>query len=495
MNNISFNKKKYKHPLFFNFVLFIFIINLKDSKAYQEINITINGNGRQQIVNSGYSSYYKPNVILINGILQNYVDFYVDNLTQKINIITMRWFIKLKSCINMFSGLKNIMDFDFSNFDTSQVTEMGGMFQNLELLKTLDLSNFNTAIVKDMHQMFNGCTSLVSLNLNNFKTSQVRDFSWMFYNCNSLIYLNLYSFIIQDNVEIDSSMIPKKSVNLFLCFNIQTASKLMSNLNGHLNNCNNNCFINEAKLIIDKRTCIDRCANDNLYKYEYKNICFKTNSCSEISEYLYGNSDNEIYCNNQTKLIDEISEGYYLNDTNNKTIDKCNPKCKSCNNESNINDLCLLCNIENNYYPIINNTSNINSYINCSNYTPSGYIFDNYSLSYKPCYSTCKECKELGDNYNHQCLSCNENYYLNDTNCFENCTYYYYFDNLHIYHCTEDDKCPSDKSKLIKEKGECIEDCSKDNLYKYEYNNLCYNYNILPESTILIINNNFQKSI
>ena len=71
-------------------------------------------------------------------------------------------------------------------------------------------------------------------------------------------------------------------------------------------------------------------------------------------------------------------------------------------------------------------------------------------------------------------MQCIDNYYLNDTNCYENCSYYYYFDDLHIHHCTEDEKCPENKSKLILEKRECISDCSKDNLYKYEYNDSCF---------------------
>ena len=67
--------------------------------------------------------------------------------------------------------------------------------------------------------------------------------------------------------------------------------------------------------------CIDECNNDETYKYEYQNICFET--CLKASEYLYGSLDYEIYYNfNKTKCIDKIPDGYYLNDTNNKMIDK-----------------------------------------------------------------------------------------------------------------------------------------------------------------------------
>ena len=221
------------------------------------------------------------------------------------------------------------------------------MFQNVyvNLLKVLDLSNFDTSSVTSMKSMFEGLDSLVSLDLSNFNTSQVTDFKSMFDGCNSLIYLNLNSFIIQTSADINY-MLDSTSENLLLCYNTSKASQL----NGHSNSCDNNCFKNETKLIIDNKACIEECDN-NIYKYEYKSICFK--SCSEISEYFYGNLNYEIYYNyDKTKCIDKIPDGYYLNETNNKTIDKCDIKCKTCKNESNINDLCLSCNTENKYYPI-----------------------------------------------------------------------------------------------------------------------------------------------
>ena len=159
--------------------------------------------------------------------------------------------------------------------------------------------------------MFDGCCSLLSLNISNFDTSKVTNFDWMFDGCNSLIYLNLNSFIIQNNASIYKIILPRNLTNISLCYNTNLASTLASYLKDYSNNCDNKCFQKAAKLIIDNIKCIDECDNDNIYKYEYKNICFKT--CSEISEFLYGNSTFEIYYNyNKTKCIDEIPDGYYL---------------------------------------------------------------------------------------------------------------------------------------------------------------------------------------
>ena len=123
-------------------------MGVKSLDAYQEINITIKGTGRQQIVYE--DSKYKPNKILINGIPQDYTDFYVNNLPGGPNIITMRWDNKLTSCFKMFYELNNIIDFNFSYFDTSQVENMYYMFCYLNSIKTLDLSNLNKSSVKDM---------------------------------------------------------------------------------------------------------------------------------------------------------------------------------------------------------------------------------------------------------------------------------------------------------------------------------------------------------
>ena len=422
---------------------------------------------------------------LISLNLDNFDTSHVKNMSSMFDTVNSLKFLDLsnfntssvKDMGYMFYGCTSLVSLNLDNFDTSHVENMRSMFSSVNSLKFLNLSNFNTSSVKNMRYMFDGCTSLVSLNLNNFDTSHVTSFYSMFYNCTSLIYLNLNSFIINKTAEI-YYILSETSKNLLLCYDKNTASDLSS----YSNKCNSNCFQNEFKLIIDKRICVDKCNNGDGFNYEYKNICFQT--CEEISEYLYGNSEYEIYYNyDKTKCIDEVPDGYFLNDSNKKTIDKCNIKCKTCNKESNIKDLCLSCNIKNKYYPILNNNSNINSFIDCFNKTPSGYIFDNFSLSYKPCYPSCKECRKIGDNYNHQCLECIDNYYLNNQSCYKKCLYYFYFNDLHIHQCTEEEKCPDNKTKLIEEKGECTDDCSKDDLYKFEYNNKCYNYYITQEST------------
>ena len=92
------------------------------------------------------------------------------------------------------SKLKNILDIDLSNFDTSKVTNMRDMFSGMYNLTTLNLSNFNTSKVTDMNSMFEEVNSLTSLNLSNFDTSKVTNMGWMFSSMSNLTSLNLSNF-------------------------------------------------------------------------------------------------------------------------------------------------------------------------------------------------------------------------------------------------------------------------------------------------------------
>ena len=42
------------------------------------------------------------------------------------------------------------------------------------------------------------------------------------------------------------------------------------------NDCNNVCFSETKKIILDKKICIDNCKHDDTYIYEYNNFCFNT---------------------------------------------------------------------------------------------------------------------------------------------------------------------------------------------------------------------------
>ena len=165
--------------------------------------------------------------------------------------------------------------------------------------------------------------------------------------------------------------------------------------------CNKTCPDEYNKLIVNKSKCIDRCENDDIYKYEYNNTCY-----SKCPKGTYKLEDDNYYC------YDEAQDGYYL-DLENQT--------------------------------------------------------------YKKCYNTCDTCDKGGNESNHNCLKCIEElkFYSNSfniSNCYPICNNYHYFDESNKFYCVE--SCPKQYKKIEKKK-KCINDCKKDDTYKYEYNNFC----------------------
>ena len=94
----------------------------------------------------------------------------------------------------MFGGMRSLTTLDLSNFDTSKVTDMGYMFYYMDSLTTLNLSNFNTSKVTNMSYMFGSMSDLTALNLSNFDTSQVTNMHFMFAGMSNLTTLNFSNF-------------------------------------------------------------------------------------------------------------------------------------------------------------------------------------------------------------------------------------------------------------------------------------------------------------
>jgi len=101
---------------------------------------------------------------------------------------------KVTNLSSMFGYCLNLTSLDLSSFDTPKVTNLSSMFQQCLNLTSLDLSSFDTSKVTDMSDMFFGCSGLKSLDLSSFDTSNVKSLEWMFYNCLSLTSLDLSGF-------------------------------------------------------------------------------------------------------------------------------------------------------------------------------------------------------------------------------------------------------------------------------------------------------------
>ena len=152
-------------------------------------------------------------------------------------------------------------------------------------------------------------------------------------------------------------------------------------------------------------------------------------------------------------------------------------KCEICDRKSEIKNLCKKCNFLDKYYPI-KFSSTLNNYIDCFNETtkPSNfYLNNNY---YEPCFENCATCEYGGNEINNNCSSCEVGFIFkpdsNDLkNCLIKCQYYYYYTYYDQYKCTINYHCPDEYNLLIDKKGKCINNCSLDENYTFQYNGEC----------------------
>ena len=179
----------------------------------------------------------------------------------------------------------------------------------------------------------------------------------------------------------------------------------------------------------------------------------------------------------------------------------CVEKCLTCNNESKIEDKCLICNKSRGFYPIIY-PGHKQKYYQCLN---SSLEYDRFYLDkeekvFKPCYESCRKCDRGGDGINHNCLSCDvdliERPGINSLfkNCVGNCSFSYYETEYGQYKCVEIPVCPIEANKYIKEKNKCIDDCKNDDTYRYLYNGICIQKcpNHTFESNFLCMERNYR---
>ena len=186
------------------------------------------------------------------------------------------------------------------------------------------------------------------------------------------------------------------------------------------------CPKNYNKLILEKNECVNKCEEDNEYKFELNSRCYTICPNSTYPK------ENEYLC------LKEKPEGYYLDSSRYK---KCFDTCKNCygyGNETN------------------NNCSECKSNYELSSGTIYPFLYELDIDFYKNCYITCP-------------------------------SYFYYDKSSNTYYCTESSTCPNNYSKLILNRSECVNKCEENNDYKYEFRNGCYEQ--CPENSTKVENN------
>ena len=157
---------------------------------------------------------YAPRFISFRDYNKMDLDYEISNIDTS-NVTDMR---------SMFNGCSNLTSLDLSNFNTSNVTDMSSMFSKCSNLTYLDLSNFNTSKVMDISSMFANCSNLTSLDLSNFNEISSTDMHSIFNGCSNLTYLDIRNFNFTRVVS-DGNMFDKVPSNCEIIVKDDTAKK------------------------------------------------------------------------------------------------------------------------------------------------------------------------------------------------------------------------------------------------------------------------------
>ena len=120
---------------------------------------------------------------------------YAGGITENIEPIDFSNFntSKVTNMQGMFSG-SHFPFIDIRHFDTSNVTNMESMFADLHKVTSLDLSGLNVKKVSNIQYIFSGSNDLQSLNLSGWELDSITSMYSLFSNLPKLTSLNLNGF-------------------------------------------------------------------------------------------------------------------------------------------------------------------------------------------------------------------------------------------------------------------------------------------------------------
>ena len=422
-----------------------------------------------------------PSMIYLNNNIQNLEDCSEINIITSESIVKLVWDNPLTSIYGLFSHCTNIKEIKFLNFDTSSLTDAAQLFRNCISLTSVDISNlnlqnirsltymfyncnslkyinlfnFDTSNIEEMNKMFENCKDLTSIDLSNFDTSKVTKMDYLFRFCEKLEYINLLNFR-DDSLPSKNDMFSGIAKNAVICIDENKAPFIYNHLTNTnyfpyiVISCSSDWRNVQIKIIKETGECYDECPDNttpvNNICYSNEEICDSNCKTCTIEDIIPSTICSSCYDNKYLKngkCVESCENGYYLDEIDPSIkICKCDiAKCEKCSTESLFNNLCLSCNNEKGYYPLINDINDIGDFIECHTGDIEGYYLDNNNNYYKPCYNTCSKCSSNGNEDNHNCIECKEGYDLimrQDlySNCEPKCyNSYHYFNQENKYIC------------------------------------------------------------
>ena len=208
INNINNPQKE-------NYIIAKYLINSNDiTNLFHIPENSSNPNFEVKDANEG-RILQEDNNILYN---ENNTYFYNADNSSEIKDLTIKIKIDkaLISISKMFQNCENLVEINFTNFSSNNITRMESTFLNCTSLRSVDFTNFDSSYIKTMNSAFENCISLTELNLSSFKTTNLETMNSMFKNCRNLSLLNLSNFELNQNVNVSDSFLNLDNLQILI---------------------------------------------------------------------------------------------------------------------------------------------------------------------------------------------------------------------------------------------------------------------------------------
>ena len=478
-------------------LLNIDLSNINTSSVY---NMTSMFEGCISLTSLDLSNFDTSQVSNIDRIFKNCFSLTSLNLSnfRTPNLINME---------EMFYDCNKLETLDISNINTSQVNSMHSVFSFCEVLISLDISHFNTENVENMESMFNHCSSLTSIDLSNFITTKVTNMKSMFYRCISLTSIDISNFDISNVENMEEMFSYCESILSFDFSNFDLSYKYLdsfiegcSSLTSIKFSNKNNllysislmfCYCNSLK-VIDLSNLNFHLVTDMSYLFygceSLKSLdlsYIKTNSLTDIHSMFYGCTSLEKinFKNFNTSLVTDMSYLFYycssltsldLSDFNTSSVEDMSYLFAYCYNLKELNltsfDISFVTTMNSMFKKCISLISLDLSSFNIHAKLDLNEMFKDCSnLKYINFYNL----KEHDSNAFEMLIGTHKDLVI----CVNELIAEYLIKGISSEQCVIKNcsiKIDPKQKKRIKVNSICLNDCQIDPIYKYDFENYCY---------------------
>ena len=263
----------------------------------------------------------------------------------------------------MFKDIKELIDVDFSYFNSENIIQIDSIFKNCIKLENVNFNNFSSKNIINMNSAFENCHELTGLNLSTFDTTNLKSMTSMLKNCQNLFILDIKNFKMNNNISYEN-WLEGTRIKIVLTDYYSYPENFLSNITANnLNQCekgeNDKCA--SCKTEENEKY---KCKDCNPGYYLKKNLLFPT-KCYKCSVHnCFSCSDNykcdacfKDFSLNENKTLCITNNSSSTNITDLSTIDYTELSTIYNTDSSNIDSTDLLTNNNTDLSTIINTDS------------------------------------------------------------------------------------------------------------------------------------------